>query len=103
MVTSEPLSARAARSSRQGFAGPGRRRSSNGPHPILVPAPRITLGEDAMRIGVFFAAHWAGSVIVQSLFQHRYAAHRMYTMGRRTERAVHLLTAVVQGSSYLEP
>src|SRR6185503_11615718 len=56
-----------------------------------------------MGIGVFFVAHWAGSVILQSLFQHRYAAHRMYTMGRRTERAVHLLAAVVQGSSYLVP
>jgi len=56
-----------------------------------------------MGIGFFFGAHWAGSVLLQSLFQHRYAAHRMYTMSRRTERAVHLLAAVVQGPSYLEP
>src|SRR5688500_813325 len=41
--------------------------------------------------------------MLQSLFQHRYAAHRMYTMGPRTERAMHLVAALVQGSSFLEP
>ena len=56
-----------------------------------------------MRIPLFFAAHASLSVLLQSLFQHRYGAHRMYTMGPRTERALHLLTALVQGSSYLDP
>ncbi|HEY6911544.1 MAG TPA: acyl-CoA desaturase, partial [Myxococcales bacterium] len=28
----------------------------------------------------FFASHWLLSVLFQSLFQHRYAAHKMYTM-----------------------
>lgn len=51
----------------------------------------------------FFAAHWSLSVLSQSLFQHRYAAHRMFTMGPRTERAMHLSTALIQGSSYLDP
>ncbi|RKG71671.1 acyl-CoA desaturase [Corallococcus sp. CA054B] len=51
----------------------------------------------------FFASHWSLSVLFQSLFQHRYAAHRMFTMGPRTERALHLSTALVQGSSYLDP
>jgi stearoyl-CoA desaturase (delta-9 desaturase) len=52
---------------------------------------------------VFFVGHWLLSVLFQSLFQHRYAAHRMYTMGPRTERGLHLLSWLVQGSSYLNP
>ncbi len=52
---------------------------------------------------VFFACHWVLCVFFQSFFQHRYAAHRMYSMGPRTERVVHLLTYLVQGSSYLSP
>jgi len=52
---------------------------------------------------LFFAGHWLLSVLMQSLFQHRYAAHRMYVMGPRTERALHLLTWLLQGSSYLNP
>ena len=54
-------------------------------------------------IPLFFVSHWALSVLLQSLFQHRYAAHRMSTMTPRAERSLHLLTALVQGSSYLEP
>jgi stearoyl-CoA desaturase (delta-9 desaturase) len=51
----------------------------------------------------FFAAHFTLCVLFQSLFQHRYAAHRMYTMGPKTEKFLHLLTYLVQGSSYLSP
>jgi stearoyl-CoA desaturase (delta-9 desaturase) len=51
----------------------------------------------------FFVSHWLLSVLFQSLFQHRYAAHKMYTMGPRTERVIHFLTWLVQGSSYLNP
>ncbi|GEL75607.1 acyl-CoA desaturase [Myxococcus virescens] len=51
----------------------------------------------------FFASHWMLSVLFQSLFQHRYAAHRMYTMTPRAERMLHLSAALVQGSSYLDP
>lgn len=54
-------------------------------------------------IGPFFIGHWAASVMLQSLFQHRYAAHRMYTMSPAAERRLHLLAALVQGSSFLEP
>src|SRR5205085_1669605 len=43
------------------------------------------------------------SVLFQSLFQHRYAAHRMYDMPKRTERVMHFLAFLVQGSSYLNP
>jgi stearoyl-CoA desaturase (Delta-9 desaturase) len=51
----------------------------------------------------FFVGHWILSVFFQSFFQHRYAAHRMYTMGPRTEKVMHLLTYLVQGASYLSP
>jgi stearoyl-CoA desaturase (Delta-9 desaturase) len=54
-------------------------------------------------VPLFFACHWSLSVLCQSLFQHRYAAHRMFTMGPRTERALHLSTALIQGSSFLDP
>jgi stearoyl-CoA desaturase (Delta-9 desaturase) len=56
-----------------------------------------------MAIIVFFISHWLLCVFFQSFFQHRYAAHRMYSMGPRTERVMHLLTYLVQGSSYLSP
>lgn len=52
---------------------------------------------------IFFVAHWVLSVFFQSMFQHRYAAHRMFTMSPRVERGMHLLTYLVQGSSYLSP
>ena len=48
-------------------------------------------------IYAIFAVHWIASVFFQSFFQHRYAAHRMYTMTPRTERTLHLLTYLVQG------
>lgn len=56
-----------------------------------------------MVVIAFFISHWLLCVFFQSFFQHRYAAHRMYTMGPRTERVMHLLTYLVQGSSYLSP
>ncbi|WP_239013917.1 acyl-CoA desaturase [Archangium violaceum] len=58
---------------------------------------------DGCMVYAFFAAHWVLCVFFQSLFQHRYAAHRMFTMGPRTERAMHLLTYLVQGASFLSP
>src|SRR6476661_6093511 len=54
-------------------------------------------------IYVIFASHWALSVFFQSFFLHRYGAHRMFTMGPRTERVMHLLTYLAQGSSFLSP
>ena len=51
----------------------------------------------------FFVSHWLLSVLFQSLFQHRYAAHRMYELSKRAERALHFLAFLVQGSSYLDP
>ncbi|MFN0061646.1 MAG: acyl-CoA desaturase [Myxococcaceae bacterium] len=54
-------------------------------------------------IYAFFITHWVVSVFFQSFFLHRYAAHRMYTMGPRTERVMHLLTYFAQGCSFLSP
>ncbi len=51
----------------------------------------------------FFLGHWMLSVLFQSFFQHRYAAHRMFRMGPKTERFFHALTFLIQGSSYLSP
>ena len=51
----------------------------------------------------FFVGHWLLSVLFQSMFQHRYAAHRMYDMGPRAEKVMHFLCWAVQGSSYLSP
>jgi stearoyl-CoA desaturase (delta-9 desaturase) len=52
---------------------------------------------------VFFVAHWSVSIFCQTFFLHRYGAHRMFTMSKGWERFFHLLTAVSQGSSYLQP
>src|SRR2546425_1386133 len=56
-----------------------------------------------MPIIVIFAAHWVMSAFFQSSFHHRYASHRMFTMGPLAERVWHGLTYLVQGSSYLSP
>jgi stearoyl-CoA desaturase (delta-9 desaturase) len=55
-----------------------------------------------MAIASFFLLHWWGSVFFQTLYHHRYASHRMFTMGKRTERVLHFLSYVFQGSSYLD-
>jgi len=52
---------------------------------------------------VFFLGHWLASVFFQSLFQHRYAAHWMYTMKPGAERWLYLITYLVQGASHLTP
>jgi stearoyl-CoA desaturase (delta-9 desaturase) len=52
---------------------------------------------------IFFLVHWQASVFFQSFFQHRYCAHRQFTMGKRTEKVAHFLAWFVGGSSYLTP
>ncbi len=51
----------------------------------------------------FFLAHWALSVFFQSFFQHRYCAHRMFSMSKGWERTFYILTFITQGSSFLMP
>jgi stearoyl-CoA desaturase (delta-9 desaturase) len=52
---------------------------------------------------VFFVTHWCLSIFCQTFFLHRYGSHRMFTMSKGWERFFHLLTAMSQGSSYLQP
>jgi stearoyl-CoA desaturase (Delta-9 desaturase) len=54
-------------------------------------------------IVVFFVGHWFSSIFFQTLYQHRYGAHRMFTMSKRWERFFHLCTYLAQGSSFLNP
>lgn len=56
-----------------------------------------------MAILIFFIAHWYLSLFTQTFFEHRYAAHQMFTMSKRTEKVFFVLTAIFQGSSYLSP
>lgn len=56
-----------------------------------------------MIIVSIFVAHWMLSAFFQSSFQHRYAAHKMFTLTPRGERVFHLLTYLAQNSSYLCP
>ncbi len=54
-----------------------------------------------MVIIIFFAAHWYLSLFFQTFFLHRYAAHSMFTMSKRSEKIFYVLTWIFQGSSYL--
>lgn len=56
-----------------------------------------------MAIFIFFVLHWYLSLFVQTFFLHRYAAHGMFEMSKRTERFFYLFTYFCQGSSYLSP
>lgn len=56
-----------------------------------------------MIIAVFFIVHWFGSLFFQSFFLHRYGAHGMFTVSRRGERILYVLTYIFQGSSFLNP
>jgi len=56
-----------------------------------------------MIILLFFIAHWFLSLFFQTFFQHRYAAHRMFTLTKTWERIFYLLTYLFEGSSFLNP
>ncbi len=51
----------------------------------------------------FFILHYFSSLFFQSFYLHRFAAHGMYSMSAKTEKVVHFLTFLTQGSSYLNP
>lgn len=51
----------------------------------------------------FFIIHWYSSAFIQSFFQHRYMAHKMFVMSPFWEKAFYLMTALFQGSSFLHP
>lgn len=50
-----------------------------------------------------FVLHWYLSLFSQTFFQHRYAAHRAFTMSKGWERFFFLFSYITQGSSYLSP
>jgi stearoyl-CoA desaturase (delta-9 desaturase) len=56
-----------------------------------------------LAIAVFLVGHWCASILGQTIFLHRYAAHRMFTMSKPWERTLHFFTAFAMGSSYLVP
>lgn len=51
----------------------------------------------------FFIIHYFASLFFQSFYLHRFGAHGMFSMSPATEKAVHFLTFLTQGSSYLNP
>jgi len=51
----------------------------------------------------FFLVHFWGSVFMQTFFLHRYSSHSMFKMSKGWERFFHLMTFILQGSSYLNP
>jgi stearoyl-CoA desaturase (delta-9 desaturase) len=52
---------------------------------------------------VFFIAHWYLSLFSQTFFQHRYAAHRTFTMSKAWEKIFFVFSYITQGSSYMSP
>jgi len=52
---------------------------------------------------VFFVVHWYLSLFMQTFLQHRYAAHRAFSMNRFWERFFYLTAFITQGSSYVSP
>jgi len=56
-----------------------------------------------MIIIAFFIFHWYTSLFFQTFFHHRYSAHQMFTMSKRTEKVFYFLSWLFQGPSYLSP
>jgi stearoyl-CoA desaturase (delta-9 desaturase) len=52
---------------------------------------------------LFFLIHWQVSVFFQSFFQHRYSAHRQFTMSPGWERVFYVLDVIAMGTSYMSP
>ncbi len=56
-----------------------------------------------MPVLYFFLGHWFSSLFIQTVFHHRYASHKMFTMNKFWERVMHLSAYLTQGSSFLPP
>lgn len=52
---------------------------------------------------IFFIAHWYLSLFSQTFFQHRYSAHRAFSMNKTWEKVFFILSYITQGSSYMSP
>ena len=56
-----------------------------------------------MIILAILIAHWYLGLFFQTFFLHRYASHKLYTMGPIWEKVFYLFTFIIQGSSFLNP
>ncbi len=56
-----------------------------------------------MLVLLFLIVHWYVSLFFQTVFLHRYASHRMFSMSPFMEKVFFVLTYLCQGSSYLSP
>lgn len=56
-----------------------------------------------MVIVIFFIAHWYLCLFCQTFFQHRYAAHKMFSMSPFWEKVFYVVSFIFQGSSFLSP
>lgn len=56
-----------------------------------------------LAILLFLVIHHFLSLFVQTFFQHRYAAHQLFTMSKFWERFFFVSSWIAQGSSYLSP
>jgi len=54
-----------------------------------------------MALLLFIVIHWYLSLFFQSVFHHRYAAHRLFSMSRGWEKAFYIGCFISQGSSYI--
>lgn len=52
---------------------------------------------------LFFIVHWYGSLLFQSMFHHRYAAHAQYDLSPFMEKVFFVLSWIFMGSNYLSP
>ncbi len=54
-----------------------------------------------MALILFIAIHWYSSLFFQSIFHHRYAAHRHFEMSPFWEKVFFVMCFITQGSSYI--
>src|SRR5690242_13616203 len=54
-------------------------------------------------IVIIFSMHWTASIFAQTFFQHRYAAHGMFTMRPGWDRFFYAYSFFAQGPSFLVP
>lgn len=56
-----------------------------------------------MVIIIFFIVQWYTSIFSQTFLQHRYAAHRSFTMNKFWERFFYVFAFIAQGATYMSP
>lgn len=56
-----------------------------------------------MKLIIFLITHWYLGLFIQSVFLHRYAAHKNFTLNKFWERFFFVINFLVFGSSYMSP